>query len=377
MMIVVSLRRHLLITIALVAWQSPLAWSATGPDALVLSQQAVGERYHTLLILEQRVDALEVIDLSAHFEDDFSRPLELVARHGFDELAELAVSLPSQQLPASELTITPLLGSAHVAAATNYADHQEETASDEVFLFPKFGAATAGQATVATGAGILLDYEIEICAIFDRAVASMADFEAALKGFYLCSDFTDRAALLRLMNATDLASGAGFTDAKSGEGRFAVADRLVVPRDWRSFLDRVPLQLTLNGEVRQQARGADMILKLDQIVELALAAGESDRWRYRGEPVTLLDNGEIAAGQTVLTGTPGGVLMQIPSAGYLLLKFLKWLFTLAWLDLSLQEYLVDEFVADSEAEGVFLRPGDVVDMEAGELGSLSVTVSAE
>jgi 2-keto-4-pentenoate hydratase/2-oxohepta-3-ene-1,7-dioic acid hydratase in catechol pathway len=203
----------------------------------------------------------------------------------------------------------------------------------------------------------------------------MADFEAALKGFYLCSDFTDRATLLRLMDVGDMGSGVGFTDAKSGAGRFAVADRLVVPRDWRAFLDGVPLRLTLNGELRQQATGADMLLKLDEIVALALSAGDSDQWRYRGEPVRLLEGGEIAAGQTVLTGTPGGVLMQIPSAGFLLGNGLKWLFTLAWLDESLQDFLVDAFVEDAEEEGTFLKPGDVVDMDAGVLGAVSVTVS--
>ncbi len=370
-----SLRCYLLTAFCLGTWLPAMGWSAPEQNALVMSQTATGSGFHTLLILQQQGESVDVVDLSAHFEDAFSGPLELVAKHGFDELALLATTLPSQQVNTSALTITPLLGSVHVAAATNYADHQEETASDEVFLFPKFGAATAVQPTVSTGPGVLLDYEIEICAVFDRAVASMADFDAALKGFYLCSDFTDRAALLRLMSVTDMASGVGFSDAKSGTGRFAVADRLAVPRDWRSFLKGVPLRLSVNGEPRQQATGTDMILKLDQIVSLALANGESDQWRYQGEPVTLLDNGEITAGQSVLTGTPGGVLMQIPSAGYLLLKSLKWLFTLAWLDAGLQEFLVDEFVADSEEEGVFLQPGDIVDMEAGVLGSVSVTVT--
>jgi 2-keto-4-pentenoate hydratase/2-oxohepta-3-ene-1,7-dioic acid hydratase in catechol pathway len=370
-----SLRSIILVAMAVGMWMPAQGWAAAGRDALVLSQVAVGDHYHTLLVLQQQDDAAEVIDLSRHFNDPLSRPLALVERHGFDALAALADSLTPEQVSVSRLTITPLLGTAHVAAGTNYADHQEETSSDEVFLFPKYGAATAGQPTVATGPGVLLDYEIEICAIFDRAVASMADFESAVKGFYLCSDFTDRGTLLRLMDVADLGSGVGFSDAKSGEGRFAVADRLVVPRDWRSFLDGLPLRLSVNGETRQQATGADMILKLDEIVELALAEGGSDHWRYRGEPVTLLDNHEIAAGQSILTGTPGGVLMQIPSTGYLILKFLKWLFTLAWLEVSLQEFLVDEFVADSEADGTFLQPLDVVEMDAGVLGSVAVTVT--
>jgi 2-keto-4-pentenoate hydratase/2-oxohepta-3-ene-1,7-dioic acid hydratase in catechol pathway len=370
-MILSSLRSLLLVT--LVLGLTVPARAAT--DALVFSLRPVGDHHHTLLVLEQQGDIAQVIDLSRYLEGPILPPLALVEQYGFDTLAALPDSLAPEPVPLAALTITPLLGSAHVAAATNYAEHQQETDSDQVFLFPKFGAATAGHPTVATGPGVLLDYEIEICAIFGRAVASLEDFESAVKGFYLCSDFTDRATLLRLMDIGDLASGVGFTDAKSGDDRFAVADRLVVPRDWARFLAGLPLTLTLNGDVRQQASGGDMLLKLDEIVAMALAEGESDRWRYGGEPVTLLEDGEIAAGQTVLTGTPGGVLMQIPPAGYLAGKWFKWLFTLAWVDADLQDFLVDEFVADSEADRTFLQPGDVVEMEAGVLGSVSVTVT--
>jgi 2-keto-4-pentenoate hydratase/2-oxohepta-3-ene-1,7-dioic acid hydratase in catechol pathway len=355
--------------------QAATAASTRKPDVLVFSMMVDEGQPRSVLVLGDSDAGVDVVDLSLHFETQGQNPLALVEAQGFDAIAALAFSAPVQQVSPDKLSLLPILGESHLAAGTNYADHQEETESSEVFLFPKYGRASSGSPEVATGAGVLLDYEIEICAIFDRDIGTMADFQSAVKGFYLCSDFTDRAMLLRLLDITDMGSGVGFTDAKSGDDRFAVADRLVVARDWRQFVDALPLRLSLNGTVRQEALGGDMILKLDDIVERALAEGHDNRWRYRGEPVTLLEDDLIPAGQSVLTGTPGGVLMQIPSAGYLILKFFKWLFTLAWLDVSLYQFIVNEFVADAENEGSFLQAGDQVHMEAGVLGELTVTVT--
>jgi len=348
---------------------------AGAADALVFAMVEVDGRFHSVLVKGGDGSQAEIVDIPS--AEPLLDPLQLVALDGYDALQQLAVSGVSRQVPLASLTILPLLGDAHVAAGTNYAEHQAETDSSEVFLFPKFGSASAGRPEVATAPGVLLDYEIEICAIFDREVASLEDFDQAVKGFFLCSDFTDRATLLRLIDLDDMGNGMGFTDGKSGPGRFAVADRLLVPRDWRSFVDAVPLRLTVNGETRQQALGADMILKLDDIVSLALAEGTDDRWRYGGEPVVLLKDGVIEPRQSILTGTPGGVAMQIPAAGWIVLRFFKWLFTLAWLDSSLQAYLVDEFVLDARASKQFLQPGDRVHMDAGPLGSVTVLVTGE
>jgi 2-keto-4-pentenoate hydratase/2-oxohepta-3-ene-1,7-dioic acid hydratase in catechol pathway len=330
-----------------------------------------------VVILAEVGEQLEISEVPELIDGSDANPLELVASLGYEGVAELLANVSPRLVPRSALTILPLVGEAHIAAATNYADHQEETDSSEVFLFPKLGAATEEPTKVATGPDVLLDYEIEICALFDRDVATPNDFDAAVKGFFLCSDFTDRATLLRLIDLGDMANGAGFTEGKSGAGRFAVGDRLVIPRDWRSFIDHVPLRLSVDGELKQRALGADMLLKLDEIVAMALQEGEADRWRYEGSPVPLLDAGVIARGQAILTGTPGGVAMQIPSPGWLILKFLKWLFTLAWLDTSLRDFMVDEFVVSSAEQGTFLQPGQSVEMSAGPLGSLTVAVFAD
>jgi len=174
-----------------------------------------------------------------------------------------------------------------------------------------------------------------------------------------------------------MATGAGFTEAKSGVDRFPVGNRLVIPRNWRPFIDSLPLKLRLNGALKQDAMGGDMLLKLDEIVEQALSESSEERWRFEGEPVSLVEDGRIRAGQVVLTGTPGGVLMQLPTVGHLLKECLVWLFTAAWLDQSLQSWLVDRFVADSEAADFFLQQGDEIEMSAGPLGEIRIKITVD
>jgi 2-keto-4-pentenoate hydratase/2-oxohepta-3-ene-1,7-dioic acid hydratase in catechol pathway len=104
-----------------------------------------------------------------------------------------------------ELAIKDLLPAAgggvrHLATGTNFREHAKEAGIDTVFNFPKFGPATPARSTVKLRPGALLDYEVEICARFDRDIRSLADFDAARKGFFLCGDFTDRARLLRLID---------------------------------------------------------------------------------------------------------------------------------------------------------------------------------
>ena len=62
---------------------------------------------------------------------------------------------------------------------------------------------------------VLLDYEVELCMRFDRTISSPEDFDAAVKGLFLCGDFTDRGKLIRLVDPDNLDSGRGFSDGKS------------------------------------------------------------------------------------------------------------------------------------------------------------------
>ena len=80
----------------------------------------------------------------------------------------------------------PAAGTAarHVASGTNFPEHQEETGSESVFNFLKFGVATPPVATVSNDVEELLDYEVEICTRFNRDIELIEDFDAVQKSFF-------------------------------------------------------------------------------------------------------------------------------------------------------------------------------------------------
>ncbi|WP_306252871.1 fumarylacetoacetate hydrolase family protein [Parvularcula sp. IMCC14364] len=181
-----------------------------------------------------------------------------------------AVDLENLSLPASgvfEMTVLSIndvlpsgpRGNRHIGIGTNFPEHAEESSSDGVFNFPKFGAATPARTRVSAPADGLLDYEVELCVRFDRPIRSLADFDAAVKGLFLCADFTDRIALVQLADPDNLDSGYGFSDAKSGEGFFPTGPFLVIPKDLAAFVKETRMTTTYNGAPRQvMARRARM-----------------------------------------------------------------------------------------------------------------------
>ena len=162
---------------------------------------------------------------------------------------------------------------------------------------------------------MLLDYEVEFCMRFDRAIASVEDFDAAAKGLFLCGDFTDRAKLTRLVDPDNLDSGSGFSDGKSGPDFFPAGALLVVPRDWKSFVADERFMTFVNGQRRQDARGGEMTLDFRELVAKALGDMDSPRFLYRGEYFKLAPEGQIDADMTLMSGTAEGVIFTGPSRG--------------------------------------------------------------
>jgi hypothetical protein len=107
-----------------------------------------------------------------------------------------------------------------VASGTHFPEHQDETGSESVFNFPKFGVATP---PITTDADERLDYDVEICTRFDRDIERIEDFDAVQKGFFLCGHFSNRSVLTRLIDPDNYDSGTSFSDAKSGLERFPLA----------------------------------------------------------------------------------------------------------------------------------------------------------
>jgi 2-keto-4-pentenoate hydratase/2-oxohepta-3-ene-1,7-dioic acid hydratase in catechol pathway len=120
----------------------------------------------------------------------------------------------------SDLLPSGTRGSSHLGTGTNFPEHAEEAGSQSVFNFPKFGKVTAARTEVVAKSSILLDYEVELCIRFDRDIESVMDFDTAIKGLFFCGDFTNRNALVELVDSDNLDSGYGFSDSKSGPDFF-------------------------------------------------------------------------------------------------------------------------------------------------------------
>ncbi|HAK92344.1 hypothetical protein [Massilia timonae] len=163
-------------------------------QAHTFAQVRQGSRVHTLLALEMGAGKLTAIDLSAASGSYSPDAFDVINRFdaaALDRLARQAQGAVSH--PLEHLLGVGPRGLAHIAAGTNYPAHGKEVGMHEAFLFPKLSAAGAPRARVAAVPGALLDYEVEVCARFDRELRSGADFDAARKGFFLCGDFSDRA----------------------------------------------------------------------------------------------------------------------------------------------------------------------------------------
>ncbi len=172
---------------------------------------------------------------------------------------------PAIKVEISDLLPSGTLGSSHLGTGTNFPEHAEEAGSQSVFNFPKFGKATAARTEVAAKPGVLLDYEVELCIRFDRDIETVMDFDTAVKGLFLCGDFTNRNALVELVDPDNLDSGHGFSDSKSGPDFFPTGPFIVVPKDLASFVSNLRMTTSVNQQARQDARGGEMTLDFRQL----------------------------------------------------------------------------------------------------------------
>jgi 2-keto-4-pentenoate hydratase/2-oxohepta-3-ene-1,7-dioic acid hydratase in catechol pathway len=195
-----------------------------------------------------------------------------------------------------------------VAAGTNFAAHAEEVGLDEgPFLFPKISKPSAWNDTLPESAR--LDYEVELCAV---PIDDYAIEKPSALGVTLCNDFTDRWDLVRTIDLDGPLGRTGFADGKSGERRLPLGALLVVPQELDTFLDGVALGLAVNGDLRQQGRGSQMIWNASKVMQETLHQCDQP-YQYQGAELSLTECGAIKAGTVVMLGTPDGVAFQMPN----------------------------------------------------------------
>jgi 2-keto-4-pentenoate hydratase/2-oxohepta-3-ene-1,7-dioic acid hydratase in catechol pathway len=242
-------------------------------------------------------------------------------------------------------------------------------------VFPKLVAPDPSFHRLETRPEWLLDYEVELAVVFDRDIRNESDLAAAQAGLFVINDFTDRATLIREIDLSIPDVGGGFANSKGQPGFLPTGPFVVVPQDWRAFLRELEIRLEVNGKQRQQASPAELIWNVDEIVRRALALEGQSHWVHDGRPVTLLDDG-IPKGMAILTGTPGGVVFNAPTNGFIARGIAGWLFGFHFLDQGATAHVQERLIDDTRSQGIYLQPGDEVEASARWLGRIETKVVA-
>lgn len=343
--------------------------------ALTLTLVETPDGIDTLLVTGRNGDTLTAVNLSDLLHIRADDPLLVFSEIGPAKLRSLLNS-ETAEFRVSDLVIPRGLSSQHMAAAANYKAHGAEGGLDSVFLFPKYSLPTDGSFSIPVCSGQLMDYEIEICARFDRQIQSMEDFSKAHVGLFLCGDFTDRATLMRKIDKENWESGAGYTDAKSGAGLFPIGPLVVVPDDWSSFIQEIELKLTVNGGIRQQSSAAEMRLNLAEIMALALAPDTSMHWSFGDQPIALLEDDTLYRGQSILTGTPEGVVFRPPDTLFIATSVFNWVLSGSFLKGGVTDFIIEKYIDDRLSAKTYLQPGDKIAMSATYLGEVRIDMVA-
>ncbi|MDN3612062.1 fumarylacetoacetate hydrolase family protein [Vibrio ostreicida] len=329
---------------------------------------------HTFLVTENTGKKVKAINLSRHYDYYPSEPLSFIERYGYDTLSQVNDGLPVQSIDHKKLLAAGGEGSQHIAAGTNYLEHGEEADIDEVFLFPKLSKPTPNYTEIRYQSDVLLDYEVELCMRWVNPISNPEQSDG-YAGMFVCGDFTDRAELLRKIDVDNVTSGLGFSDAKSGEARFPTGPYIVVPKDWKSFLENISLATYVNGGLRQQTSASEMIRQPNALIGMILDKGDEPIWQYQGQNIPLFNRQGIEPHQNLVTGTPAGVVYNTPGWSYRVLKSIKWLATFSFLDSGPIDYILEQYIEESFTNKNYLQAGDKVQLIGTYLGSIDVTIT--
>ncbi len=321
-----------------------------------------------LLVTSFSNGKLSGIDIQAQLPGSATDPISLFNTSGYAALE--ALSRTPVNVDVNDLLL-PFSGTDNqIAVGINYPAHSEETAVADSFVFPKRTVATSHLENVPAR-DYLLDYEIELGFVLLNELGrnEMPKF----MGLVLSSDYTDRAALMRHANLRDVSSGDGFTRGKSEPGFMPTGNLFVIPKDYQSFYKKLKLELWYNGAKRQEARPAEMTWDIQRIFAETFSR-ETRRWTWHGNSVALpINDGRIPARTMILAGTPGGVIYQKPSARQMFLGVSELFFTLRWTQL---QTVVEPFLREEYQSGRYLKAGDLVQMKADQLGTMSNRIVA-
>ena len=256
--------------------------------------------------------------------------------------AELKRLAGAMRYPISSANIlSPVTAPAQIVCqGLNYADHADQSGHaprQKNLLFMKAASSLSGAFDpVIRPAGCqMLDYEVELGLVLKRPLGAgdhvtretLGDF---IGGLVLCND----------VSARDVMFGEAFLQwfrGKSARTFCPCGPWLVIPEsdEVADLLDRIEIRLWLNDELRQSAHTRDFVFRPETCLN---------------DIASLMD---LSAGDLVLTGTPGGVILQAsaPLAQILTTKLFK--------DSERKDAIVQEATAHTR----YLAPGDIMRAE--------------
>ncbi|MEI6486951.1 MAG: fumarylacetoacetate hydrolase family protein [Sphingomonadales bacterium] len=337
------------------------------PDrALTFARSGEGAAARTMAVTRYRDGVVTGIDLSPLLRPG-EDAIAAYNRLGYEAIFEfVSAAKTSVSHDADTLAVPVDLRAVHAAVATNYPEHADEAkVKSGPFMFAKVAQPTASRAPIPASNG-LLDYEGELCFV---TLAPLPAAAGAKGGLILCNDVTDRAALLRGVDTNDTASGKGFTDGKSGAGFLPVGDLFVVPRDMKAFVRPLELHLAVNGEERQRTRVTNWIWDLDRLlIETGKRAGAVWTWRGGSARLPVSSAGVLSDRTLVLAGTPAGTIFQGPGPATFVRGAFDWAAKFG--RAGPVAAIIERTITDDRASGGYLKPGDVVTIQANDMGSL-------
>lgn len=208
-----------------------------------------------------------------------------------------------------------------ICVGLNYKKHADETKlpyPDTPILFNKFPNALSGHLNevIVPKTTERLDYEVELGIIIGKKAKNVTEENALDFVFGYCT--------ANDLSARDLQKRTSqWMLGKTNDG-FAPVGPYIVTKEEVSNPNNLQLTTIFNGEVRQHSNTADMIFSCEQLIS------------YISNYMTLVP------GDVILTGTPEGVIIGKPIE-----------------------------------ERVYIKPGDEVSVEVGNLGKLTTYFARE
>jgi len=352
-------------------------------QALTLAQIKQNQQTHTLLVTAVFPATISAINLSKqlNYYSDYSLDV-FKGSKDFSYFINL-IKNPSliETFNISDLLPATFIHTKHIGAAGNYPEHASETSLDpkNVFIFPKIGDIFPTHSTIPVIKTELLDYEVEVCATFDRDLYDMSDYDQAIVGLFVCNDWSDRSHIVRKFDANHPELAGGLTDAKSKPGYYQAGSFLIVPYHVDTFIQTIDLTLTLNGEVKQNQNASKMILSLRDLINMTFQRGAEHTWYWGDENIAIIPSGFIEKGMTLLTGTPEGVIFRPPSTTTKLGYAARYIITGIlgpFYHQTITDYIREKYIKKLIKKKVFLRPGDRIVSQGTYLGTIETNIIA-